>query len=153
MQAFTAQVQEPVPEPHFLGIFGLARHLHGQHVGRRLHFQRLDGEFHLAGGQAAVDGVVGALHHRSGHRDDAFRARLLGDPEERAGDVDDALGQAVVIAQIDEQEVAVVALGVDPPRQPGRSSGVFEPELSAGVGTIGMHEGKPSPRIAGSFRR
>ena len=51
----------------------------------------------------------------------------------------DQLGQAVVVAQVDEQQAAVVALAVDPPRQAHISAHVRVPEGAAGVGAIGVH--------------
>ena len=55
-------------------------------------------------------------------------------------DVDDALGDAVVVAQVDEQQVAVVALAMDPAGQADASAaGVGEAQRAAGVRAIGVH--------------
>ena len=47
--------------------------------------------------------------------------------------VEDQLGQAVVVAQVDEQQTAVVALAVDPAREAHIGSGVSDTEGAAGV--------------------
>ena len=57
--------------------------------------------------------------------------------EERARGIDHALGDAVVVAQVDEQQVAVVALAVDPAGEADRLAGVGEAQRAAGMGAIG----------------
>ena len=49
------------------------------------------------------------------------------------------LRQAVVVAQVDEQQAAVVALAVHPARQPDIGAGIRRPKGTAGVGAIGVH--------------
>ena len=53
--------------------------------------------------------------------------------------IDDALGDAVVIAQVDEQQVAVVALAMHPAGQANLRAGVGETQGAAGVRAIRMH--------------
>ena len=60
--------------------------------------------------------------------------------EQRRRDVDHALRDAVMVAQIDEQQLAVVALAVHPARQPGRGAGIRQAERAAGMGAIGVHQ-------------
>jgi hypothetical protein len=49
------------------------------------------------------------------------------------------LGNAVVIPQIDKQELAVVAFAMHPSRQPGWPTRIGKAERSAGMGPIGVH--------------
>jgi hypothetical protein len=44
-----------------------------------------------------------------------------------------------MVTQIDEQQVAVVALAMDPSRQADRFADVAEAQLGAAVGAIGVH--------------
>ena len=44
-----------------------------------------------------------------------------------------------MVAQVDEQEIAVVALAMRPAREANRLSVVGKPQLAAGVGAIGVH--------------
>jgi hypothetical protein len=53
--------------------------------------------------------------------------------------IDDDLGHAVVIAQIDEQNTAMVAHAVHPAREPDIGAGVALAKRGAGVGTVAMH--------------
>ena len=62
--------------------------------------------------------------------------------ENRAGDVDHDLGHAVVVAQVDEQQIAVVALALDPARQTGLLADMLGPQLAARMGSVnGGHHG------------
>jgi hypothetical protein len=45
-----------------------------------------------------------------------------------------------VIAQVDEQQMAVVALSVDPSRQADRFADIAETQVSTAMGTIGVHD-------------
>ena len=44
-----------------------------------------------------------------------------------------------MIAKVDKQQVAVIALAVDPTRQPGRPPRIGEAQRSAGMSSIGVH--------------
>ena len=50
---------------------------------------------------------------------DALGAQRVGRREGRAAGGEHALGQAVMVAQVDEQQPAMVALAVDPAGEPG----------------------------------
>ena len=45
-----------------------------------------------------------------------------------------------MVAQVDEQQIAVVALAMHPPRQARRVASMVRPELAAGMGAVGMHK-------------
>ena len=55
-----------------------------------------------------------------------------------------------MVAQIDEQELAVIALAVHPARQSGGDAGIREAERAAGMGTIGVHREFPARRGKGA---
>jgi hypothetical protein len=44
-----------------------------------------------------------------------------------------------VVAEIDEQQIAVITLAVDPARQSRRDFGVLEAKFATGMGAIRMH--------------
>ena len=140
MHALAPQIEEAVFEPHVLGIIGVHVDRERQRLGRALNFDALDLELDLAGRQLRVDRVVGALHHRAGDGDDVLEPLRVDVLEQRVRHVDDALRHAVMVAQIDEQKLAVVALAVDPAGKPRGLALVGEPELAAMMGAIEMHE-------------
>ncbi len=49
-----------------------------------------------------------------------------------------------MVAQIDEQQIAMVALAMHPARQANLGPDVLGPELAAIVGAIGVHHGDGS---------
>ena len=93
-------------------------------------------EFDLAGGQARIDRSGVAGHHLAADRDHALGAHRLGGLEDRAARVHHHLGHAVVIAQVDEQQIAVVALALDPARQAGFLADILRPERAARMGSV-----------------
>src|SRR5437016_4631203 len=130
------EVEEAVAEARLLRILGVAADLDRQGLGDREGFEVLDGELDLPRGKLRVHGLGRAGHHRPGHRDDAPGAEPFGRPQVRARALENALGQAVVVAEVDEQKAAVVALPVDPAREPRRRARVRRPELAARVGPV-----------------
>jgi hypothetical protein len=117
VQRLAAQIEEAIAQADFLGIFLLARHRQRQFLGggsaRRPRREDLD----LAGGQVGV------------HRPPSLRAFTLPSMvttlqpqasstlKRRAVTVGDDLGHAIMIAQVDEHDAAMVALAVDPARK------------------------------------
>lgn len=70
--------------------------------------------------------------------------------------MDHHLGDAVMVAQVDEEELAVITLAMHPPRQLDGQADVACAQRAAIVGTIGMHEASPKAgagRSAGKARR
>src|SRR3546814_8958238 len=80
----------------------------------------------------APDHPAGDAHHR-------LQPHLLDFLEGRVLDVGDALRDAVVVAQVDEHQLAVVAAAVDPD---GQAHGLADMGLAprgAGVGAVAVH--------------
>ena len=100
-------------------------------------FVRLD--LDLAGRQIGVDRVGRAELHFARHRDDRLEVGLFDKTEEAAGGVDDDLGEAVVVAEVDEKDAAVVTEAEHPAGKPDGLARVRGAELIARVRTIRMH--------------
>src|SRR5690606_6437384 len=81
-------------------------------------------------GRALLDLTVDADH--------PFRAYLLDRLESRAVRVGDALGDAVVIAQVDEQQTAVVAHSVHPARQSGSLADIGLAQAPTGLRAVAV---------------
>ena len=136
-----AKVEVAVAEADFLGIILLAGDRHRKLGGARLDRDRADDHLDVAGRELgvhrtalAVDDFAVDRHHQL----DTQRIEQLQRIRPGAGD---QLGQAVMIAQIDEQHPAMVALAVDPARQLDGRSDVARTERGAMVGTVGVHGG------------
>ncbi len=152
VDALAPQVQEAVAQPHLLARVGVLVDRHGKLLRLALDGQFAELHLHPAGGQLVVDGLRRALHHHARHGDDGFDPQPLGRLEDRVGRVHHALGEAVMVAQIDEQQLPMVALAVNPARQADRLPGVVLTKLAAGVRAIGVHGGRLPWRIDGISR-
>jgi hypothetical protein len=64
---------------------------------------------------------------------------MLEHPKRLAAGAGDDLGEAVMVAQIDEQHAAMIALAMHPARQFHPRADVAFAELAAIVGTVGVH--------------
>ncbi len=103
------------------------------------------------GGRLELDGarrqlrVLGAgqtRRDRARDRHDELRAQPAGGlvRVRRVGPVDHDLGDPVTIAQVEEDQLAVVATPVDPAGQTGVAAGIGSPKLAAGVAAVGRGE-------------
>ena len=69
----------------------------------------------LAGDQIGIDGSFATRPHQTGHRDDEFVAQLFGGGKSNGAiGVADDLQQSFAIAQVDENDAAVVAAAMNP---------------------------------------
>ena len=140
VQLFAAEVEEAVLEAHLLALLGLVvRDVERRDAGGALHHELVRLDLDLAGGQVGVDGLGVAQLDLARHGDDAFEVRLLHEAEEAAARVHDDLGDAVVVAQVHEEDAAVVAQAEHPAGEPDGLAGVFLAELVAGMRSVGMH--------------
>ena len=139
VQRLAAQVEEAVAQADILGIVRLAEHRQRQFLGLAQHFELADEHFDRAGrllgvdrlGRARLDLAVDADHPLGAHR--------LGELEGGGIGIDHQLRQAVMVAQIDEQQAAMVADAVHPARQPHIIAHVRRRQSGAGVGAIAVH--------------
>ncbi len=133
MQGLAAQVEVAVLEADVLRVFGLAEDRQRQFGGFRQDLDAGDAQLDLAGRQVGVHdrGLTG--HDLAVDADDALGAQAFDGLEARRLRVQHQLGQAVVVAQVDEQQAAVVALAVDPARQADIRARIGQTEGAAGV--------------------
>src|SRR3954454_6003602 len=110
-------------------------------LGRRQALQRADVDLDLACRQVRVDFLLGALDDLALGGDDVLGAQVLGEAERVAGGlrVDDELHDAGAVAQVDEDQAAVVAAAVHPSGQ-------------AHLGAAAVGAQLPAPRVAVDVR-
>ena len=141
VQPLAPQVEEAVFEADVLGIFLVAEHRHRQFAGRPQHLDLGGEDLDGAGRQVRVVGAGRARAHPAVDPDDPFRAQLFRGLEGRRIRVGHHLGEAVMVAQIDEQQAAMVADAVTPARKPDGGTDLLGAQRAAGMGTIPMHQG------------
>jgi hypothetical protein len=139
MHPLAPQVEKAVGQPHVLGIVGVGVDRQRQRLGGRLHRQLGNRQLDLAGRQVRVDRVGRAGDDTTGDGDHAFQPQRVGRREQRRRHIDDALRHAVMVAQVDKQELAVVALAMHPARQPRALPGIAKAQRAASMGAIGVH--------------
>ncbi len=116
MQPLAPQIQEAVTQARLLGIIEIAEDGQRQFLGPALDGDFLDAELDLARRQVGVDGLGRAGDDRPGQGQDPFRTRVRSLRKYRAVRLDHALGDAVMVPQIDEKQPAMVAGAMDPAR-------------------------------------
>ena len=140
MQFLAAEIEEAVLETHVLRFVGLfVRNVDRRHFGCALHDELVRLDLDFAGWQIGIDRVGSAEFHFAGHRDDGLEVRLFNQPEETATRVDDHLGETVMVAQIDEEDSAVIAKAEHPTGNPDGFARVGGAELVASMSAIRMH--------------
>ena len=117
VKRFTAQVEEAVFQSDFLRIFLLARDWQRQFVSTAQHRHIACENLDFASRQVGVDGRRAARLHLAIDGYNALKAQSFEYRERGAVAVRDDLRHAVMIAQVDEQYAAMVALAVYPARQ------------------------------------
>ncbi|MGY2919035.1 hypothetical protein ACVWYP_004665 [Bradyrhizobium sp. USDA 3262] len=133
VQLLATQVEEAVLEPDIFGIFLLAEHRQRQLGRRAQHLDLLDVDLDHAGRQLRIVGAGGTAAHLAVDPHHPFGAELLDLGERRRVRIGHALGDAVVVAQIDEQHAAMVADPVNPTRKPDRLVDIALSERAACV--------------------
>src|SRR5581483_7241200 len=133
----TAQVKIAVLQAQFLvHLGGDLRIVHGerQDFGHVVDFKRGDGDFDFTGGNLGIVGAFGAAAHLAGDADHAFAAQGGGAVEEvlgHVGGVKDRLRAAFAVADVDEDQAAEIAAGMDPTRQGHRLPDVRQAQFVA----------------------
>ena len=151
VQLLATKVEETVLKPYIFRIFLLAEHRQRQFAGRTQHLDLADVKLDRAGRQFRIVGAVGTAAHLAVDPHHPLRAQLFGVLEGRRIRIGDALRQAVMVAQIDEQHAAMVANAMAPARQTNRLVDIALAERAAGVGPVTMH-GCPKTDVGGSNR-
>ncbi len=151
VQLLATKVEETVLKPYIFRIFLLAKHRQRQFGRRPQHLDLADVKLDRAGRQIRIVGAGGAAADLAVDPHHPFRAQLFGVLEGRRIRIGDALGQAVMVAQIDEQHAAMVANTVAPAGQPDRLVDIALTERAACMGPVTMH-GISKTDVGGSNR-
>src|SRR5208282_5999570 len=94
----------------------------------------------LAAGRLGVDGALGSRPHEPGRGNDEFMTQLFGDGKGRgAVGIAHDLHQAFAVAQIDEDDAAVVASAMDPAADGYRLAEASAVDAAAVVGTFQVY--------------
>ena len=134
------EIEEPVPEPRILRVWLVAEHRQRQIAGRPQNLDLAEVSLDEAGRHFGVFRAWRALAHLAVNANHEFRAQLLRFAESGRIRIDHALGDPVVVAQIDEQQAAVIADAVAPAGKANVGSLFGEGQGAAGMGAVAMHD-------------
>ena len=114
VQTLTTQIEEAIAQADVFRIFRIAEYGHRKLLrgGLKRHFTCAD--FNLTRRQICIHGFSGTRHDFAGHRDNGFGAGLFKNFEGFGVDVRDDLGQAIMVSQIHEKQIAMIPLAVNP---------------------------------------
>ena len=146
VHALAPEVEEAVAEPDLLAIVVLAVDRQRQGLGGVLHLKLGDADLDPAGRELGVHGLFVAGDHRAGQRRHGLRLERRHRVEQRLAGLRHALGDAVMVAQVHEDEMAVVAHPVDPAGEAHVPADIGRPERAAAVRSVSMHGGSPVER-------
>ena len=140
VELFAAEIEEAILQAHLLAFVGLlVWDVDGRDGARRLHDKLVRLDLDLAGGKVGIDRLGVAQLHFARDGDHGFKVRLLHETEEAAAGMDHDLRDAIVVAEVHEQDAAMVAKTEHPARKADGLAGVFLAELVTGMRAIGMH--------------
>ena len=133
-----SEIQVAILQPHFFIRNRFFRRRKGRYA-RVIQHQKLVGDqLHFACRHLRIDGARIAAPQRAFGSHDIFWAHMLGlrvaFPREVL--VQNDLSDSGAVAQVEKDEVAVVATAVDPTHQHDRLAGVFGAKLPTGMGAL-----------------
>ena len=135
LHGIAAQVDVAVLQPHlFVGKNGVARQ-ERQRLRDVQNTEFFRDQFDFAGRDVLVDGIGVALLHRPDDRDDELVAQRLGLVMNGSIHfvIEDDLGNAAAVAQIDEDDLAEIAAAVHPSHEDSFFARVGEAQSPAHV--------------------
>lgn len=132
MQLFAAQVEEAVLQAQLFGGRHVVGHREGQRMGVAFDLDGADDHLDRARCEPRIDRFVGAEHHRAFGGDHRFGVQPFGSLELAfVFRQHHELADAGVVAQIDEDEAAVVADAMHPAAEPHRLALRLATQLAA----------------------
>ena len=139
VQRFAPEIEEAISEPRVLRIVRLAEHRQRQLLGFGQHIEALDPDLDRAGRQVGIDRLGRAGDHLAVDAHHPFGLQPLRLLEGRRMRVGHGLRQAVMVAEIDEQQPAVIAQSMHPARQSDGLADILLAQRAATMGAIVVH--------------
>ncbi len=139
MHLVAAQVDIAVAQAQFVGIVFLPGHLQRQHAGSGLEHKFTRPYLDISRGQIRVAGALFAQNHFASDGYHAFNAHMFDRFHDGRTRGDNNLGNAGLVAQVNEQQPTVVPLAVYPAGQAGCGARIVRAKGRAAVGTVGVH--------------
>ena len=143
LHLFTAQIEIAIGQPRFFGVFLIAKHHQRQFTSGAKHFEVTYVNLDLACGQFGVDQAFIAGLHRAIDANTPLAAQFFHFGKHRAVRIAQDLRHAVMVAQVNEQNPAVIAHAVHPTRQANCFAHIGRGQRGAAVRAVSMHVFSP----------
>jgi len=129
----TAEIEKPIAEAEILGNIMAFAKLEGQRVRPGQDLELMNVDFDLARGQIGIDRAFEAMIDDALHSYDVLGADGLGQAVGLGMGlrVENQLGDALSVAEIDENDTSVVAIGISPASQSDRRADIGGSEFAA----------------------
>ena len=151
-QTPAAQIQIAVAQADAFVHVRLGRDLEWRRLGLRQHRHGLHAKLNVARGQVGIGGALRPRANRSGHAEHEFRPRAAGGRVRfrRLVAVDHDLRDAVAVAQVDEDQPALVASTVHPAVERDGLAGVRESQFATCTRALGPRGAQRCGSFSGS---
>ena len=140
MEPLAAQIEEAIFQADIFGVLLVAKHRHRQLGRTPQHLDLADVNLDRSGRQFGIFGTARPSAHLAVDAHHPFRAQRLRHLEGGAVRIGDHLGEAVMVAQIDEQHAAMVADAMAPAGETHITADVAISQRAAGMGAIAVHD-------------
>ena len=142
MQRFATQIEEAIGQPQIFRIVWLAEHRNGKFLRLAQDFEAGRQNFDLAGRKLLVRRAFRTLAHDAVNAHHPLRTHSLDRLERGTFAIGDNLRHAVVVAQVDEKQAAVIAHPMNPARQAHGRADIRSAQRPAGVRAIAVGRGR-----------
>jgi len=139
MQRFAPQIEEAVFQPHVFGVRLFVSDWQREFFRCTLHRDLARIDLNFAGGEARVHCLGRTRLDLAFDRHNRFHPQPVKHRQRGRIRIDNDLGNAVMIAQIDEQQPAKIALSVNPARQADGLPHVIRRKLCASMRAVEVH--------------
>ncbi len=143
VHALATKIEKAIRKPDFFGIFLVTKHRQGQLARFRQHCNAGRIDLHQAGWKFGIFAAMRPDAKLAVNAHHPLGAKRLGYPKGSDVGINNNLRQSVVIAQIDEQQAAVVADPMHPARQTNFLANLFRAQLAAIVAPVRVHSVDP----------
>ena len=140
VQRFTAKVEETVLQADIFRVVRLAEYRQRQFLGSGQHFDFGCEDFDFAGRQIGIDRIACAGLHFTIDTDNPFAANGFGNLEGGRIGIGHDLGNAIMIAKIDEENAAMVTDAVNPSGKANVRTNVRLAKGCAGMAAVTVHD-------------
>ncbi len=140
VQRFATQVEEAILEANVFRVIRLAEYWQRQFLSCGQNFDLGCEDFNIAGRQVGIHRFIGASLHFTIDANDPFTANGFSNLERWRIRISNNLSEAIMIANVDEEDATMVTDAMDPARQTDFRTNIRFAKGCAGMAAITVHD-------------